>query len=318
MVARSIALVKPAAVADERIVHALRLFDSFLWAFKGTGKASWSVVVSPETADVIVVHDADTDPRIDAWRAAGKRIIRFATAKPTSAPLVYPFRAARVLEVLEGVEAESDGSGTEPGASLDPWQFVETLRTLRGTQNSKDWLVARSGETATLWLRADGALYMAEAATVQAIRGGTLNFARLALEKDTLPGTGPKPSAGAELLWFAAYHAADTLAPWLNATTRYRVSRWPNFGSIRPLGSQMQVAAALVSMAARPEEISARARVSSRKAIRTLNALAALDVIVAAHAEAPAERQPTPPPVQPRGGFGSFLRNVRKHLGLGA
>jgi hypothetical protein len=318
MVARSIAFVKPASSADERIVHALRLFDSFLWAFQGSSRASWTVVVTPESADVIVVHETDADPRIAVWRAAGKRIIEFATQQPTAAPLVYPFRAARVLELLDGVDTESSVPTSESGTPHNPWQFVEALRGLQKKPDSHDWLVARNGGTAILWLRADGGRYAAEAATLQAIRHGTLEFARLALEKDVLPGTGLRPSAGAELLWFAAYHAAGTLAPWLSATTRYRVCRWPNFGLIRPLASQMRVAATLASMASRPDEIAARAKVSSHEAIRTLNALAAVDVVVAAHIEAPPVSSPRPPPVEPRGGFSSFLRNVRKHLGLGA
>ncbi len=85
--------------------------------------------------------------------------------------------------------------------------------------------------------------------------------------------------------WFAAYHASAALAPWLNAATRYRVTRWPNFGLIRPLPSHIRVAAALASMPARPDEIAARANVSSEEAIRTLNALAAANVVLGVEAE---------------------------------
>jgi hypothetical protein len=321
MVARRIALVKPASVADEKVTHALQLFDSILWAFQGTSRTSWTVV-TPDTADVIVVYEADPDQRISAWRAQGKLIAEFAVSEPTSAALVYPFRAAQALALLERLDTQLQARGEAPApkaaAAADPWSFVETLRTIREVQNSEAWLVARDGRVTSLWLRADAGMYAAEHATVQAIRRGTLQLANLELEKSSFPEGGPTPRAGTELSWFAAYHASPYLAPWLNAATRYRVTRWPNFGLIRPLPSHIRVAAALASSPARPDEIAARANVSPEEAIRTLNALAAANVVVAAETEVVPARKAAAPAVQPRGGFGSFLRNVRKHLGMGA
>jgi len=320
MVARRIALVKPASAADEKVTHALQLFDSILWAFQGTSsRTSWTVV-APDAADVIVVHEADPDEQIAAWRLQGKLIVEFAVAEPTSAALVYPFRAAQALALLERLDTQlqAQGEPLPPKASAaDPWSFVETLRTIREVQNSEAWLVARDGKVASLWLRADGGMYAAEHATVQAIRRGTMQLATLNLQKSPFPEGGPTPRAGTELSWFAAYHASAALAPWLNAATRYRVTRWPNFGLIRPLPSHIRVAAALASMPARPDEIAARANVSPEEAIRTLNALAAANVVLGVEAEVvPVKKAPTPA-VQPRGGFTSFLRNMRKHLGLG-
>jgi len=321
MVARRIALVKPASVADEKVTHALQLFDSILWAFQGTSRTSWTVA-TPDAADVIVAYEADPDQRISAWRAAGRLIVEFAVAEPTSAALIYPFRAAQVLALLERLDTQLKAQDEPPAVEVprvvDPWAFVETLRTIREVQNSQSWLLARDGKVPILWLRADAALYAAESATVQAIRRGTLNLARLDVHKSELPGGGPTPRAGTELSWFAAYHASATLAPWLSPTTRYRVTRWPNFGLIRPLPSHIRVAAALASTPARPAEITARANVSAEEAIRTLNALATANVVVAAEVEVVPARKASPAlAVQPRGGFVSFLRNVRKHLGLG-
>jgi hypothetical protein len=320
MVARRIALVKPAAVADEKVTHALQLFDSILWAFQGTSRTSWTVVTA-DTADVIVVYEADPDQRIAAWRAQGKLIVEFAVAEPTAAALVYPFRAAQALALLERLDTQLKAQGEEPPpkthAAVDPWSFVETLRTIREVQNSEAWLVARDGKVASLWLRADAGMYAAEHATVQAIRRGTMRLATLDLQKSPFPEGGPTPRAGTELSWFAAYHASAELAPWLNATTRYRVTRWPNFGLIRPLPSHIRVAAALASTPARPGEVAGRANVSSEEAIRTLNALAAANVVAAVEAEVVPVRKASAPAIQPSGGFTSFLRNVRKHLGLG-
>ena len=117
--------------------------------------------------------------------------------------------------------------------------------------------------------------------------------------------------------WFAAYHASAGLAPWLEPTVRYRVTRWPNFGLIRPLPSHIRVAAALASTPARADEVAARASVSVEEATRTLNALAVANVLVAVGDEESPVQTPRLPTVAPRVGFAAFLSNVRKHLGLG-
>jgi hypothetical protein len=329
MVARRIALVKPASVVEEKITHALQLFDSVLWAFQGTTRCTWTLV-TPEAAEVIVVHEGDPDQRIPAWRASGKLIVEISTrdSSTSAAALIYPFRAAQALALLERLDGQlnSQGDAREASPSADasvekrshePWSFVETLRTIGEVQNSEAWLVARDAKVPCLWLRADGALYTAEPATIQAMRRGTLDLARLNLQKGAPPADGPSSRAGAELSWFAGYYASAELAPWLKPAARYRVTRWPNFGLIRPLPSHIRVAAALASAPARPEEIAARASVSTEEATRTLNALAVANVVVAVDDEVAPAQISRPPTVAPRGGFAAFLSNVRKHLGLG-
>jgi hypothetical protein len=328
-VARRIALVKPAAAAEEKVTHALQLFDSILWAFQGTTRSTW-IKVEPDAAEVIVVHQGEVDDRVPAWRDGGKLIVEIATRENSvgsSATLVYPFRASQALALLERLdvqltspdEIQHDDQDANPHATQirDPWSFVDTLRTIREVQNSEAWLVGRDGKLPCLWLRGDGAMYAAEQTTIQAIRRGVLNLARLDLQKGSLPEGGPAVRAGTELSWFAAYHASPELAPWLKPGARYRVTRWPNFGLIRPMPSHIRVAAALASSPARLDEIATRAHVSAEEATRTLNALAVADVVVSIDDDITPVVKKAAPAVQPRGGFGSFLRNVRKHLGLG-
>ena len=86
---------------------------------------------------------------------------------------------------------------------------------------------------------------------------------------------------------------------------------------IRPLPSQLRVAAGLGSAPATLPEIIKRAAVTAEEAIRTLNALHACGVLTSVPGEQQA-RVATPRAVpEPDGGFGKFLRNMRKHLGLG-
>jgi hypothetical protein len=329
MVARRIALVKPASVVEEKITHALQLFDSILWAFQGTTRTTWTLV-APEAAEVIVVHEGNPDQRIPTWRAAGKLIVEISVrSNPSPAPaLVYPFRASQALALLERLDGQlssqddpqeasrSSGAGLERRGH-EPWSFVETLRTIAEVQNSEAWLVARDAKVPYLWLRADGALYAAEQATIQAIRRGTLNLASLNLQKGAPAEDGPRPRAGTELSWFAGYHASAELAPWLKPAARYRVTRWPNFGLIRPLPSHIRVAAGLASTPARADEIAARVSVSVEEATRTLNALAVANVLVAVGDDGSPVETSRLPTVAPRAGFAAFLSNVRKHLGLG-
>jgi len=327
MVARRIALVKPASVVEEKITHALQLFDSILWAFQGTTRVTWTLV-APEAAEVIVVHEGDPDQRIPAWRAGGKLIIEISTRDSSTSALVYPFKASQALALLErlgtqlnlrGAPQEADRSpeASVPRRSHEPWSFVETLRTIAEVQNSEAWLVARDDRIPCLWLRADGAVYAAEQATIHAIRRGTLNLASLTLQKGSLPEGGPSPRAGVELSWFAGYYASAGLAPWLKPTVRYRMQRWPNFGLIRPLPSHIRVAAALTSAPGRAHEIAARASVSTEEATRTLNALAVANVLVASGDEVLPTKIAGAHAAAPRGGLAVFLSNVRRHLGLG-
>jgi len=107
------------------------------------------------------------------------------------------------------------------------------------------------------------------------------------------------------LSWFAGYHASEKLAPWLNPAARYRVTRWPNFGLIRPLPSNIRIAAGLASAPMRLEEIASRARVSIEEGTRALNALAVAQIVEVADADtdtklAVAPRSSAP---RPRGGF---------------
>ena len=327
-----IALLKPAAAADERVFQALQLFDSIVWACRGVTHSSWAVA-PPELADVVVVHRDDHDERIPIWRSQGKPVIEITTDSPTDATapgvLAYPVGATQVLGLLNALDVHlCAGQQTPEKLSLrardsnpgdvDPWGFVESLRTLRLVQNREAWLLGRDSRMQVLWLRGDAGAYCADPMAVQAIRDGSLNLSRLTLQKSVEPAAGLPLRSGGELSWFAGYYASDQLAPALKAETRYRIGSWPNFGLIRPLPSQVRIAAVLASAAADMREITDRSNVSTEEAARVLNALYACDVLIAAQAEgvaAPVKQRALP---EPRGGLAAFLRNLRKHLRIGA
>ncbi len=197
--------------------------------------------------------------------------------------------------------------------ATDPWSFVETLRALRPTQRSEVWLVARDTRVPVLWLRGDGLTYTADTTTVQAIRRGSIRLCRLSLLQPADHPPHADLRSGMELSWFAGYHASGQLTPHLQADAAYRIAHVPNFALIRPLPSQLRVAASLTSSSANLNEIVARAGVSMEEAMRTLNALYACELLEASRPEDAASRSSGPGEM--RGGLTKLLHSVRKHLG---
>jgi hypothetical protein len=331
---RRIALVKPRFATDEQAGHAVQLFDSVLWVFKGTTRSSWQIAADDD-AQVVVVHHSEPTARLDAWRSAGKIVIKLSTDETRhpagSHTLLYPFPAVQVLGLLERVEAEMDGksdahispaAATSNRQSSDPWSFVEALRTLRSVSNSTLWLECKGERGVSLWIRGDGSRYFCDNSTAAAIRAGTIDLSGLTLHKSAPAPDNVSPRSGLELFWFATYHASAALAPWLQETTAYRLLRWPNFGLVRASDetvrtAQIRIVAALADTPSSVVAVAARTQTPVEQVIRTMNALAGCALIEPATTTIEPSRQPGHAPVPP-GGLKQFLRNLRKHLRLGA
>jgi len=330
---RHITLVKPEAPADDRAATALQLLESMLWAFKGTTRSNWVVTPSEEIAHVVVVHSQDCDTRVSQWQQSGKAVLVIATDPELDVVheyvLTYPFRATQVLEILETLDLQVSSdhpksdflaltrSLASADENSDPWVFLEALRMLWEVPNADVWLAGKIGKVTVLWLKGDCSEYSAEPAVLQAIRSGELPLHDVNLQTGLPPPAHRAARAATELLWFAAYHASSKLAPWLNSTTHYRIARWPDFGLIRPLPSQIRVTATLSKAALTLDGMVERAQISVEEAARMLNALSACRLLSAEAGDAvvPATdiRQAVP---EPAAGFRSFLRLMRKRLGL--
>jgi hypothetical protein len=334
---RRIALINPRFATDERAGHAVQLFDSVLWVFKGTTHTSW-LTAAVDDAQVVVVHHSEPAVHLDAWRHAGKLIIQLSTDE-TSHPagprtLLYPFPAVQVLNMLERVEAEMDGgisdapvvsaTAKRSGPGTDPWSFVEALRTIRTLGNSTMWLECRGERGVSIWIEGDGSRYFCDNDTDAAIRTGSLELGGLTLQKGKPPPDNLRPRSRSELFWFAAYHASAAVAPWLEQKTSYRLLRWPDFGCLRPSDAalrtaQIRIVAALSDAPSSSAELAARTQTSIETATRTVNALVTCgfaEPVVATAPTQPSRRQNHAP--VPAGGFKQFLRNLRQHLRLGA
>jgi len=325
---RRIALVSPAASGAQSATQALQLVESMLWAFKGTMRSNWVSEPSAESADVIVVTSATRDERLSRWQESGKPIIQISVAgEPVLAGanvLVYPFHARQLLQLLNELDArlnapslpvETSAAPSEPTGGT-AWSFVEALRTLREVQNAAVWLTALKGQSPLLWLKGDGSEYSADAHTLQDVRRGTLAFGALRLRQGAAPPAHRALRPAAELEWFAGYHASTELAPWLDAAANFRITRWPNFGLIRPLPSQIRVTALLAAGPLTLAQLVQRSEMPRIEAIRTLNALEAcslLSVVERAVAATARTRSPAP---HPSGGLAAFLQLVRRRLGL--
>jgi hypothetical protein len=243
--------------------------------------------------------------------------------------LGYPFRATQVLEILETLDSRFSSPNPKPAfsaiassngsadASTDPWSFLEELRMLREIQNADVWLAGKIGKATVLWLKGDCSEYSADPMASNAIRSGELHLCDVQLQKGLPPPAHRTPRAAAELAWFAGYHASPELAPWLKKTTHYRITRWPDFGLIRPSPSQIRATATLSKAALAVDEVAQRAQITVEEAARMLNALSACKLLTAANG---ADISPTSDirsaVPEPAGGFKSFLRLIRRRLGL--
>jgi len=338
---RRIALIQPAAAAEDRAALAIKLLDSVLWVFKGTTQSNWTICPA-ESAHVIVVHQDQPAGHIAQWRKDGKLIVVINTDATASAisphALTYPFQAVQVLRVLEQVDAELesrasvgragsaatgnnqfDGRGDAHGS--DAWDFVDSLRTLRLVNSAETWFVGKGSSGSVLWVRGDGSRYCCDSATVRAIRSGKRHLSGLTLQKAAAVPAELNSGSGSELAWFAGYHASTALAPWLTERDRYRLTRWPDLGRVQPddpslRAAQMRVLATLDAAPATAAQLCVRTQVAPEVVTRTLNALASCELMEPAPMAAAGEAGTRSSPPVPASRLRQFLQNMRRHLGL--
>lgn len=317
---RHIAVLRTEA-RDERVTHALQLFSSMLWAFRGSMSVTWTAS-APAEADVVVVHHRASGKEAEHWRAQGKIIVEICTGAAAGGAnsLIYPFRADQVRALLERLDAQlrGDVGAATPSFTGEAWRFVESMRAMRTRADERRWFVGRQGTHPVLYVQSNAATFLAEDSTVAELRSGALDLNSLRLEVSVPPASGARLRSGLELLWFAAYHAGDRLVPSFDTASQIKLARWPNVSAIRPAPVQLRITAALAGGESTVERLAARVRVERGVVIRTINALAAANLVIASRSDVPDDAQSWRPQALPRSGFGAFLRGVRRHLGLGA
>jgi hypothetical protein len=304
-----------------------------LWAFKGTTRSAWQIA-SPEEADVIVFHKEAPDGRLPDWQSRGKLAVEISTeACPGSAAsrsLIYPFRAAQAFALLEQLDAELEsaealthamishtGEFKRPPPGEEFWSFVDALRTLRAYSGGERWWVAYREYEPVLWVKSGGTVYLAEPAIVRSLRDGTLRVHEMRMQSGAPPATRAQLRAGSELIWFSAWYASDRLGVALTDSARYRITRWPDFGAIRPPVAQIRAAAVLSGKAIDVRQVASRARMPLVDAARTLNALSASGLLLSTEIDIRAAGIPRPQPPPAFNVLANLLRNLRRHLGLG-
>jgi hypothetical protein len=199
----------------------------------------------------------------------------------------------------------------------ESWSFVDALRTLRAYSGGERWWVAYRDNEPVVWVKSGGTVYLAEPAVVQSLRDGTLRLHEMRMQSGAPPTSGAQPRGGSELIWFASYYASDRLAVALTDGARYHITRWPNFGAIRPPVSQIRACAALSGRAIDVSQVASRARIALVDAARTLNALSALGLLLTAENEIRPAETPRSRTTQSFSALGSLLKKIRSHLGLG-
>jgi hypothetical protein len=203
------------------------------------------------------------------------------------------------------------------GGVEDRWSFLRSIQTLREVQNGQVWLAGKLAASTVLWVRGDGSEYATDPEIWRDIRRGRLSLHRITLQAGGSLPAHRTPRPAVELNWFAGYYADSELAPWLRASTAYGLSRWPNFGVIRPLPSQLRMTAMLAEAPQLLSDIAIRGRIPLTEAIRTLNALSACDLLVDQADSRSAVRPNRLEGIAvPAAGFKAFFHSVRRRLGL--
>jgi len=333
-----IALVDPAPSAGKQAATAMQLFDSMFWAFQGLTQLRWTKS-APLMADVIVVPQGFSREQLMTWNAHAKIVVEIivdaahAVAESGQYMLNYPFKAREALDLLAQLEVRlttfSDAAAAGRArrqvnatdqAGEDSWQFVESLRTLDCSPWQKAWFVGQRRDESLFWLSGDCATYFTAPSTAKAIRSGDIQLSEVVL----IPANGAKPDpvfrarSGIELRWFAGCQAGEELASWLPPTAQFRLTRWPDFKAILPAPSQVRIAAALNIEPVSLAQLMQRTDSSLPEATRTLNALAACNVISVIESGSVAKELPGSTSALPRKRVAAFFHDIRQRLGLGA
>jgi hypothetical protein len=331
-----IAIVQPDS-AVEPAARAMRFFDSVLWVFKSTARAQWQLGTVTE-ADVIVAHHQADPDELTLWRAAGKYVVVVSTdptyhdptAEAEGFMLLFPFQTAAAITLLSRLDGEIVTNRRHATKTLvatstakpNSAAVAETLSMLRSAGTGTQWQLGKVNDQ-FIWVSGDGRQYLCLPQTVQEIRAGA-GCTELQVISQSTPPQGLVTRAGSELVWFLAYHASSELLFDLPKWASFRLLKWPDFGLVRVSNAainavQMRIVAALDVMPATIAELAYRASAAPIDVVRVINALHASGCIACMHA--PDNKPHTPKITEPSGiagGVRGFLRNIRKHLGLGA
>jgi hypothetical protein len=333
-VERRVSLVGTRSLDDENPDPALKFVDSVLWAFKSATKVRW-VTTDPDAAEVVFADSSIDAQLLAAWQQARKLVVVLLrgpeTVRDAAYSLPYPFSVRQLLSLLEGLGEELDKrAGTEPSVAGNtvlesqetPWSFAEALRALAAENDAQRWFVGAAPGGSRFWVRGDARRHVASRAVIDGIRSGDLPLAQVTLVRADSPPSDGEIRPGLELEWFANYHACAEPAPWLKAACAYRLTRWPDFGALRPadpalLTAQLRIVAALAHAPACAPDAAAQAGAAPDVAIRMFNALLACGCVEPARAAAPAAAPAKRRPVLQAAEIRSFVAAIRRRFGLG-
>ncbi len=292
----------------------------------GRGGLSWALA-PPDQADVLIAGTHGDDLVARHWAKTDKPLIAVyeaSAARPlTPYTLHHPFRVMQLLGVLEDVDqalgdtlhdaartprAESIRIGS---AGID---FAESLRLL--ARSSAGGNLHAAGDAATrVYVRDDLSVYYAGAETARRLTREALPLAALRLTADTPPpGFVCRPVL--ELAWFTGWHAADTLAPWVDRGATHRLRRWPDFGLLRGTRNQLALAALLTHASYSRARLVEVSRQPAANVDRFLNACALSGVLASTGDAARGAEGAGAFIANSAARFGGLIRGLRARLGL--
>ena len=282
-------------------------FHSMLGIVQGRAAAEWQLS-DPAQADVVL---APTQHGVDAIAKAGKAVVFVVEERNAwlDAPFVlrHPFRVMQLLSILDAVSTHlQPANASAPAGS---WSGAHALRQLLTRGNTSQWHVADGAHGERLWI--GSGLAAATPATLAALRAGGFKpgaFVPTAAGPHDACETMPRQDAA----WYVGLSASTELAPWLSATTSYRLRRWPDFGRIEATPAMLRLSAAAATAANTPPALAASAQLSMAQTHRFLNAASLAGLLVVAPHSATASRSAPAAP----GSWTRLFGGLRRRLGM--
>lgn len=291
---------------------------------RGKTRDNWRYSDEP-TADV-VAYDTQSvlaQALVRRAQAGNSAQVFFPSSSQDDSTLTlrYPFGASRLISCLDHASAQLAGHAPtrenvgEPGLCQSLFNALnapDTAAVILRTADQCGWIQLPSREVR--WsqpLGIDGvAALIAGEVRIEVVRVG--ERAMLA----ELARVAPVPVPGEALLWaIGITRSKGTLLQQLDASSAYRLRRWPNFGVIGRRSQDMRCTSLLTQRALAPTQLTLLAGIPLSTIGSYLNACALCGLLERVDAPAMAAIKPAAPHAStPETALGGVLRRIRLAL----
>lgn len=274
--------------------------------------AAWQLC-EPAEADVLFVGGDMPAAALHTLPRAGQLLVAVIGAEAELPPasafvLRHPFRVMQLLDLLDRVAAHLHANtGTPAPSAATPWASIDALRKATAQARAGEWLSARVGNDARIWLDADGV--RTDADTLLRLGAAPLEIGAFAAAAEP-PPAGSRHCTLADFCWHVGMHA-PAMPPWLDGQRRYTLRRWPDLGRLGASETLLDLCADLIAHPRTPSELLQRPGLDAALAGRFLAAASLAGWLVEYE---PIRQRSATAGAQLRAGWGRLLNQLRRRL----